>query len=142
MAPRLNPAVRQKPPVSSYGVGTCPLHLVCPQLNARAEIRTQRGVDWALSTCGSQHMASLEPAIEIAAAAHAGRVDKAGQSCIVHPLRVMWRVQGGQEGVANVTKLADNAEHTDFSRIANPTKKDHARMREYEQVGALPHLSN
>ena len=34
-------------------------------------------------------------------------------------------------------KLADNAENLDLSRIENPTEKDYARLREYEQVRAL-----
>lgn len=37
-------------------------------------------------------MSTLERAIEISAAAHAGQVDKAGQPYILHPLRVMLRV--------------------------------------------------
>lgn len=136
-------------------------------------------------------MPTLERAIEIAAAAHAGQVDKAGQPYILHPLRVMLRVstehermaavlhdvvedtpvtigQLADEGfpqpvlsaiaaltkrpgesrlqaavraaadpVARVVKLADNAENMDLDRIANPTEKDFARLREYEQVRAL-----
>lgn len=133
-------------------------------------------------------MATLERAIEIAAAAHAGQVDKADQPYILHPLRVMLRVgsphermaavlhdvvedtgvtlaQLEREGfpeavlkavealtkrpgetrmeaalrakadpVARAVKLADNAENMDLGRIANPTEKDHARIREYEEV--------
>lgn len=37
-------------------------------------------------------MSTLERAIEISAAAHAGQVDKADQPYILHPLRVMLRV--------------------------------------------------
>lgn len=36
-------------------------------------------------------MSSLERAIEIASAAHAGQTDKAGEPYILHPLRVMMR---------------------------------------------------
>jgi GTP diphosphokinase / guanosine-3',5'-bis(diphosphate) 3'-diphosphatase len=136
-------------------------------------------------------MPTLERAIEIAAAAHAAQVDKAGQPYILHPLRVMLRVAGAhermaavlhdvvedtpvtlerltQEGfptevvaaiaaltknpgesrlqaaaraaanpIARAVKLADNAENMDLSRIANPTDKDFARLKEYEQVRAL-----
>jgi (p)ppGpp synthase/HD superfamily hydrolase len=136
-------------------------------------------------------MSSLERAIEIAAAAHAGQVDKAGQPYILHPLRVMLRVSGDHERMAAVlhdvvedtpvtleqliregfppevisavqalpkgaqesrlqaaaraaadpiaraVKLADNLENMDLSRIANPTEKDYARLKEYEQVRAL-----
>jgi GTP diphosphokinase / guanosine-3',5'-bis(diphosphate) 3'-diphosphatase len=38
-------------------------------------------------------MSTLEKAIEIAAKAHQGQVDKAGQPYILHPLRVMLAVQ-------------------------------------------------
>ena len=136
-------------------------------------------------------MATLERAIEIAASAHAGQFDKAGQPYILHPLRVMLRVDGEHERMAAVlhdvvedttvtlevlreagfpaavieaisaltkqpgetridaakraaanpiarhVKLADNAENRDMSRIPNPTEKDVARLREYEQVRAL-----
>lgn len=136
-------------------------------------------------------MPTIERAIEIAATAHAGQRDKAGQPYIFHPLRVMLRVDGAheqmaavlhdvvedtsvtlynlaQEGfpsevlraiaaltklpgetrleaaaraaadpVARKVKLADNAENMDLSRIPNPTDKDYARCREYEEVRAL-----
>lgn len=136
-------------------------------------------------------MATLERAIEIAASAHAGQLDKAGQPYILHPLRVMLRVQSTNERMAAVlhddvedtaitleilreagfppevlqaisaltklpgetridaairaaadpiartVKLADNAENMDISRIPNPSEKDFARLREYEQVRAL-----
>ena len=39
--------------------------------------------------------------------------------------------------VARNVKLADNAENMDLSRIANPTEKDFARLKEYELVRAL-----
>lgn len=38
-------------------------------------------------------MSELEKAIEIACRAHAGQVDKAGQSYILHPLRLMFKFQ-------------------------------------------------
>ena len=136
-------------------------------------------------------MPTIERAIEIAATAHAGQRDKAGQPYIFHPLRVMLRLDGAheqmaavlhdvvedtsvtldnlaQEGfpsevlraiaaltklpgetrleaaaraaadpVARKVKLADNAENMDLSRIPNPTDKDYARCREYEEVRAL-----
>jgi guanosine-3',5'-bis(diphosphate) 3'-pyrophosphohydrolase len=136
-------------------------------------------------------MSTLERAIEIAAAAHSGQVDKAGQPYILHPIRVMLRVSSNferisailhdvvedsavtleqlvREGfapeiisavqaltkepgesrlqaaaraasnpIARVVKLADNAENMDLSRIANPTERDFARLKEYEQVRAL-----
>jgi GTP diphosphokinase / guanosine-3',5'-bis(diphosphate) 3'-diphosphatase len=136
-------------------------------------------------------MSTLERAISLAAEAHAGQVDKAGQPYILHPLRVMLRLSTEEERIAAVlhdvvedtavtleqlaeegfsqaivaavealtklpgesriaaaaraagntvarkVKLADNAENSDLSRIANPTEKDFARLKEYEQVRAL-----
>ena len=55
-------------------------------------------------------MATLEKAIEIAARAHAGQVDKAEQPYILHPLRVMFRVAGAHERMAAV--LHDVVEDT------------------------------
>lgn len=55
-------------------------------------------------------MATLERAIELAATAHAGQVDKAGQPYILHPLRVMLRVTGEYERMAAV--LHDAVEDT------------------------------
>jgi len=55
-------------------------------------------------------MSTLERAIEIAAAAHAGQVDKAGQPYILHPLRVMLRVSTEYERMAAV--LHDVVEDT------------------------------
>ena len=136
-------------------------------------------------------MPTIERAIEIAATAHTGQRDKAGQAYILHPLRVMLRVDGEHEQMAAVlhdvvedtsitiddlaregfpievlraiaaltklpgetrleaaaraaadpvarkVKLADNAENMDLSRIPNPTDKDYARCREYEEVREL-----
>ncbi len=45
-------------------------------------------------------MATLERAITLAAEAHAGQVDKAGQPYILHPLRVMLRVRTDEERIA------------------------------------------
>lgn len=55
-------------------------------------------------------MASLERAIALAAAAHAGQFDKAGQAYILHPLRVMLRVTLEHERMAAV--LHDVVEDT------------------------------
>jgi guanosine-3',5'-bis(diphosphate) 3'-pyrophosphohydrolase len=58
-------------------------------------------------------MATLERAIALAAAAHAGQVDKAGQAYILHPLRVMLRVDQEHERMAAV--LHDIVEDTAVS---------------------------
>ncbi len=55
-------------------------------------------------------MSTLERAIEIAAQAHAGQVDKGGQPYFLHPLRVMLAVQGRLERMAAV--LHDTVEDT------------------------------
>jgi guanosine-3',5'-bis(diphosphate) 3'-pyrophosphohydrolase len=55
-------------------------------------------------------MSTLERAIQIAATAHAGQVDKAGEPYIFHPLKVMLRVEGAAERIAAV--LHDVVEDT------------------------------
>lgn len=47
-------------------------------------------------------MSTIERAIEIAAAAHAGQVDKGGEPYIFHPLKVMLRMTTEQERIAAV----------------------------------------
>lgn len=47
-------------------------------------------------------MSTLEHAIEIAARAHAGQKDKAGAPYILHPLRVMLRMESAAERMAAV----------------------------------------
>jgi (p)ppGpp synthase/HD superfamily hydrolase len=60
-------------------------------------------------------MSTLERSIEIAAAAHAGQVDKGGQPYILHPLRVMLRVSGEHERMAAV--LHDVVEDTSVTIV-------------------------
>ena len=55
-------------------------------------------------------MSSLERAIAIAAEAHAGAQDKAGQPYILHPLRVMLRLAATEERIVAV--LHDVVEDT------------------------------
>jgi guanosine-3',5'-bis(diphosphate) 3'-pyrophosphohydrolase len=55
-------------------------------------------------------MATLERVIELAAKAHAGQVDKAGQPYILHPLRLMLGVRTPHERMAAV--LHDIVEDT------------------------------
>ncbi len=45
--------------------------------------------------------------------------------------------RAAQNELAREVKLADIAENMDLSRIPNPTDKDFARLREYEQVRAI-----
>lgn len=58
-------------------------------------------------------MSTLERAIEIAAKAHAGQVDKAGQPYILHPIRVMLRVSGTDSRIAAI--LHDVVEDSDIT---------------------------
>lgn len=58
-------------------------------------------------------MSTLERAIEIAAKAHRGQIDKAGQPYILHPLRVMLRMKSDHERMAAV--LHDVVEDTDVT---------------------------
>jgi (p)ppGpp synthase/HD superfamily hydrolase len=55
-------------------------------------------------------MSTLERASAIAAEAHAGVLDKAGQPYILHPIRVMLRLTGSDERIAAV--LHDVVEDT------------------------------
>ena len=136
-------------------------------------------------------MSTIEKAIEIAARAHAGQVDKAGAPYIFHPLRLMLAVKtpfekmaavlhdtvedttvtpvdlrdagfppevvnavealtkrngesrleaalrAAMDPISLIVKLADVTDNMDLGRIANPTEKDFARLKEYEQVKEL-----
>ncbi len=59
-------------------------------------------------------MSTIERAIAIAAEAHAGQRDKAGQPYILHCLRVMLRLESETERIAAV--LHDLFEDTDWQR--------------------------
>jgi (p)ppGpp synthase/HD superfamily hydrolase len=58
-------------------------------------------------------MSTLERAIEIAASAHAGQVDKAGTPYILHPLRVMLALASNEDRIVGV--LHDVVEDTHVS---------------------------
>ena len=82
-------------------------------------------------------MPTIEHAIEIAANAHAGQRDKAGQPYIFHPLRVMFRVDGEHEQMAAV--LHDVVEDTaitidDLAREGFPPEV----LRAVEALTKLP----
>ena len=58
-------------------------------------------------------MSNLDKAIEIAAKAHAGQQDKAGQPYILHPLRLMLRFETEEEMIVAV--MHDVIEDSDLS---------------------------
>jgi (p)ppGpp synthase/HD superfamily hydrolase len=58
-------------------------------------------------------MSTLERAISIAAEGHAGQTDKSGAPYILHPLRVMMRVEGDDARIAAV--LHDLVEDTHWT---------------------------
>lgn len=58
-------------------------------------------------------MATLERAIELAAKAHAGQVDKAGEPYILHPIQVMLRVDGIDARIVAI--LHDVVEDSEFT---------------------------
>jgi (p)ppGpp synthase/HD superfamily hydrolase len=58
-------------------------------------------------------MSTLERAIEIAAGAHSGQKDKGGEPYILHPLKVMFRLEKDSERIAAV--LHDVVEDTDVT---------------------------
>ena len=136
-------------------------------------------------------MSTIERAVEIAARAHAGQLDKAGAPYLLHPLRLMLSVNSPEERmaavlhdvvedtevtlddlraegfpaqvieaiqaltkqtgetrleaarraarhpIARVVKLADVTDNMNIRRIASPTEKDYARLKEYEVVKQL-----
>jgi (p)ppGpp synthase/HD superfamily hydrolase len=58
--------------------------------------------DLELNKRRSKNMASIEKALQIAAKAHEGQKDKEGLPYILHPLRVMQRVEGEQAQIVAV----------------------------------------
>jgi hypothetical protein len=63
-------------------------------------------------------MSTLERAIAIAAAAHAGQTDKAGAPYILHPLRVMQRVATEAERITAVLHdVVEDCEGWSFERL-------------------------
>ena len=65
-------------------------------------------------TTADATMSLLEAAIRIAVEAHAGQKDKNGQPYILHPLRVMARVQADEERIVAI--LHDVLEDTPWTR--------------------------
>lgn len=63
-------------------------------------------------------MSNLERAIEIAAAAHTGQIDKAGAPYISHPLRVaLGFIRAGDEERAIIAVLHDVIEDSDVTAV-------------------------
>src|SRR5215467_11229904 len=63
-------------------------------------------------------MSTLERAIAIAAEAHAGQVDKAGASYVLHPLRMMLAVQQTEERIVAVLHdVCEDCPGWDFARL-------------------------
>lgn len=60
-------------------------------------------------------MLTLEEAISIAALAHIGQVDKSGKPYILHPLRIMFKMQTTQQMITAV--LHDILEDTEYTLI-------------------------
>lgn len=59
---------------------------------------------------------NLEDALALAARAHAGQLDKAGQPYILHPIRVMLRLTDPRERIVAI--LHDTVEDTDITMEA------------------------
>jgi (p)ppGpp synthase/HD superfamily hydrolase len=65
-------------------------------------------------------MSTLERAIAIAAEAHAGQTDKAGQPYILHPLRVMMQMDTDEERIVAVLHdVVEDCEGWSFDRLMN-----------------------
>jgi (p)ppGpp synthase/HD superfamily hydrolase len=69
-------------------------------------------------------MSTLEKAISLATEAHNGQKDKSGEPYILHPLRVMARVQSNTEKIVAV--LHDIIEDTDYT-IENLREKGYSK---------------
>jgi len=81
-------------------------------------------------------VATLEKAIEIAAKAHAGQFDKGGEPYILHPLRVMLRMNNNLERMAAV--LHDVVEDSDIT--LEKLSKEGFSAEVIEAVAALTKL--
>jgi hypothetical protein len=77
-------------------------------------------IEQPLSSEDHPHMSTLERAIAIAAAAHSGQKDKAGQPYILHPLRVMLALQKEEERIVAV--LHDVVEDTKITPDILPSE--------------------
>jgi (p)ppGpp synthase/HD superfamily hydrolase len=68
----------------------------------------------------SETTGSLEHALRVASEAHKGQVDKAGEPYILHPLRVMNSVAGGEEKiVALLHDVVEKSPEWTLNRLLN-----------------------
>ena len=95
-------------------------------------------------------MLLLKRAIEIAIEAHKGQKDRAGTPYILHPLRVMLRVESDTEMIVAVlhdvierakantlsrrVKIADLRDNMDTSRLSRLTEEDLRRFERYHKA--------
>jgi (p)ppGpp synthase/HD superfamily hydrolase len=81
---------------------------------------------------------TLEQAIAFAALCHEGQKDKAGETYILHPLRVMGRLRTLAE---RRVKLADLADNMDERRLAKlPPERREALVEKYSAAKGLLEL--
>lgn len=96
-------------------------------------------------------MSCIERAIMIAATAHAGQVDKAGQPYILHPIRVMMQMETEEERIVAVLHdvIEDSGTTLDQLRYWFPlnitvvvdrlTRRENEKYRDYiQRVGGDP----
>jgi (p)ppGpp synthase/HD superfamily hydrolase len=72
---------------------------------------------------GAKAMPTLEHAIALAVEAHRGQVDKSGQPYILHPLRIMFRLENEVERIVGVLHdLIEDTAYTfeDLRRLGYP----------------------
>jgi (p)ppGpp synthase/HD superfamily hydrolase len=63
-------------------------------------------------------MSTLQRAIEIAVSAHKGQLDKGGQPYVLHPLRVMLRLQSDEERIVGVLHdVVEDCDGWSFERL-------------------------
>ena len=63
-------------------------------------------------------MSTLQRAIEIAVSAHKGQLDKGGQPYVLHPLRVMLRLQSDDERIVGVLHdVVEDCDGWSFERL-------------------------